>query len=204
MELRSVPQLLQVRKNIFRSKGVNLMEKRLEEILQHVNGWLKFAEAKNAAIVAFDGTALFGMFTLIKDFPWVLSNGYMAAYVLSFCVFSSLSLLIALASFLPQIKLPKPKVAVPNPVSYNLLFYGHLSQQGEKEYLDALASGSSETAKADHSALEISYANQIIVNSKITVRKYSYFSAALWLSICAIATPIFGIIFMVLVRRYQR
>ena len=40
------------------------MEEKLEKISENINKWLSFAEAKNAAIIAFNGGAIFGLFKM--------------------------------------------------------------------------------------------------------------------------------------------
>lgn len=40
---------------------IRIMEKRLEFILKNVNGWLKFAEGKNAVLLAANGVFTFGL-----------------------------------------------------------------------------------------------------------------------------------------------
>ncbi len=42
------------------------MEERLRQISASVSEWVKFAESKNAAIVAFDGVMVFGMVNMLK------------------------------------------------------------------------------------------------------------------------------------------
>ena len=46
--------------------GENI-EKKLNQIFVNVNEWLKFAEAKNGVLFAFNGAAVIGVLSLYKD-----------------------------------------------------------------------------------------------------------------------------------------
>lgn len=91
-----------------------------QEILKLVNDWLKFAEAKNAVIMAIAGTAIFNLIRLlITTELHIIADIYIAQLVI--CL--TFSFLIALSSFVPITNylfiLPKDKTAE----SDNLLFW---------------------------------------------------------------------------------
>ncbi len=165
------------------------MDEELKCIFANVNEWLKFAETKNAVLVALDGGAVLGVLGLLKDQPrfpeWVIF------YLWVFIIFNVIALSIALFSFLPQTKIPYFwLIGEPNSKD-NLIFYGHIKKYDVNQYLSALYTSDSQQPK-NFSKLELDYANQIIVNSQIADRKYNYFRVALWFTISAILTPLIG------------
>ena len=79
-------------------KGLlRVMEDRLRYILSTVNEWLKFAEAKNGALLGVDIAIIFGLLQVISD---EISKGWIYLAI----SFIGLSALSALLSFIPQLK----------------------------------------------------------------------------------------------------
>ena len=77
------------------------MNKDLLEIHNNVKDWLKFAEAKNAMIIAFNGASIFGISKMpILDYG--NSFGFWEWYFLFSIVFLVFSTLTALISFIPS------------------------------------------------------------------------------------------------------
>ena len=78
---------------------------KLIAIFQNVNDWLKFAEAKNAALLAFSGTAMTAMLTVLvtaQYLPNALKIGLLIAVgLLNICT------LLCAVSFLPKVNLEK-------------------------------------------------------------------------------------------------
>ncbi|MCP4218773.1 MAG: hypothetical protein GY765_29345, partial [bacterium] len=74
------------------------MEERLKSIFANVNDWLKFAEAKNAALVAFNSAIIFAVLSVfdqaaLQKFPigkW---------FLIPFLILTALGLGIALWTF---------------------------------------------------------------------------------------------------------
>ena len=63
------------------------MEDKLKDIFENVNNWLKFAEAKNATIVAGNGLLIFGICRLLKDTSineWILYYIYFVIFIFCF------------------------------------------------------------------------------------------------------------------------
>ncbi len=163
----------------------NSMEEKLYQIFMNVNDWLRFSEAKNAALIAFAAVTLFGaMQTAIgPNCPKPISM-----CLLSYAVLSGLGLLAALFSFLPQLsiawlwKTRKPARAD------NLLFFGHLESYNEKGLIDEIKRKYG--LKSERQGIEYDLANQIIQNSKIAMKKYRIFTIALWFVISGILSPV--------------
>ena len=151
------------------------MEDRLRYILSTVNDWLKFAEAKNGALLGIDIAIIFGLFQVIGS---EISRGWIYLAI----SFTGLSALSALFSFIPQLKAhPKGQQRQRNEGT-NLIFYGHIAESNPELYLKALYSEVG-TEEPPESKIELDYAHQIIINSRIALRKNRYFSIGLWLTV---------------------
>lgn len=173
----------------------------LKSIFDYVNDWLKFAETKNAALVAFDGAAVLGLISISEN----LGSGQVTAkgcIVVAF-VFLSISLLIALVSFLPQTRSIKALPATIKPQedrlgNDNLYFFEHILKYRPEDYLTKIKQGfesmdladSSGTKKTQINTLSVDLSQQIIINSQIASRKYHYFKVALLLSISGMITSL--------------
>lgn len=166
------------------------MEERLRIIFENVNSWLRFAEAKNGALFAANLALVCGNLRIVCDIS--KSHQYLFSYLWVVTGVLLISAVICLTSFVPQLKMPW---FFKNPTSDldNLLFFGHLAKYQPYVLLEKLEKTFEIQSKK--SQIELNYAEQIIVNSKIAVIKYAYFKFAIWLSISAIATPLIAIIF---------
>ncbi len=165
------------------------MEERLRFIFGNVNEWLKFAEAKNAVLVAFNGAALFAIIDLFtqdafKSFPLVI----FFLYIFLVCVLSGL--IIAIISFFPTMK---PKTSTPD----NFLFYGSISKHSPETYLSGLYTENDPKASDNFHRLCLDYAHQIITNSQISIRKYKFFRYALFITIIGVFNLVIGLIIYV-------
>jgi hypothetical protein len=162
------------------------MEARLQYVLGIVSEHLKFAEAKNAAILAANAATVIG---LLQIYAGAVDPGLgMTAYLGAAVVFSSLSGICALLSFLPQTHIPwlvrfgRPKA------SDSLLFFGDIQRYSPQGYLDAIRQAC--PSEEPSMPLEIKYAQQIVINARIAARKFTYFRYAIWLTLAAVATPL--------------
>lgn len=171
--------------------GIN-MEEQLKPISANVNDWLKFAETKNAAIIAADAAAALGALAVLISNTQNLKTWFYF-YLYNFIIFLLLSGLIALISVIPKtnISLAKPKEN--RMADDNLLFYGDIAKYDPKEYLTEMRGRYGKT-ETEITGLEIDYAEQIVINSQIALRKFDIFRAATWLAVAAIITPILAII----------
>ncbi|MBU0538464.1 MAG: hypothetical protein KKF24_08580 [Gammaproteobacteria bacterium] len=160
----------------------------LKDVLENVNGWLKFAEAKNAVLVTTSGVALWaGARLLVSD----EIGCYLQAYLCFLIVFLGAALITGLLSFLPvlsySIIVPKP-YAVDNE---NLLYFGYLSTLSKnelvKKFLDAL-----DAPDTEQNAFHPMYAEQIIINSRVALAKYALFERGVNLIILGALTPVVG------------
>ncbi len=81
------------------------MKEELNYIFGNVNEWLKFAEAKNAALIAFDSGLIAGAISLLmvdKPLPVIICcYGWFAVALLAVSCF------VCMLSFLPQVVIKK-------------------------------------------------------------------------------------------------
>lgn len=167
------------------------MEDRLKYILSLVNNWLKFAESKNAALLAADTTLALGLLKMLQSN--VLSNQFLILYISFSILILILSAIICLISFLPQLIIPWLATTHRPSETDNLLFYGDIAKYDPQRYLLLLHNQvTKDTPEID--LYEEDIAEQIIVNSRIALRKFRLFNMALWLNVVAGLTPIGAII----------
>ena len=162
----------------------------LKDIFSNVNEWLKFAEEKNAAIIIFNLSSIFGAAHIITQAKTVIPQ-LILLYLYWLIVLNTLGLSVALFSFWPKTlslfdnyydckKLEKLD---------NTLYYGYIKCCEPKSYITRLCNSLQKEGE-ENSSFESNYAIQIVINSRVAFRKYRYFKAALILTINAILTPI--------------
>lgn len=173
------------------------MEGRLQLVLGFVNDWLRFAEAKNAALLAANSAIVFGLLrslVSLQSLPaWVSIYLYVAIGAIG--VSAALSML----SFVPRIRLPWIAATRRPSAEDNLLFYGDITGYGARSYLEALYQRSA-IEPPEVSDLEEDYAEQIIVNSRIALMKYRFFAFAAWITLSALLTPAITVPLLILRR----
>ncbi len=161
----------------------------LRETFKLVNEWLRFAEAKNAAIFGANAGLAFGVAKALFDSPppaeiW-MKVGLCGALLCSVC-----ACLVALSSFLPQLRFQKSSAIALHP-HHSLLYFGAL----QSFKADALVNSTLLALRQDAdgiSEIDRHYADQIVTNSGITTKKYKLFARAGWLTFAAILFPVFA------------
>ena len=166
------------------------MEKKLNSIFRNTNDWLKFAEAKAAALVALNGIAVFGILELLINDQ--LSK-VIVFYLYGAIAQLILSTLISLASLVPSLEMPWLFKKISPTQSDNLLYFEHIANYSDETFLDALYLSCNEKA-GNYPRYQKMLANQIVTNSVIARRKYKLFKASIWILVSAISTPIGAII----------
>ncbi len=156
-----------------------------KDIFDNVNSWLKFAEAKNASILAFNSALIFGIF---KVFPDSASNNILLFYYLCFVVFLLLiAITMSLISFIPMLKYTYIEFGEPSD-NDNLLFFGDIAKYAD--FNEQYKRKVKETLENTNNGFDDYYISQTIINSKITYIKYKQFEIAIWFTFAAILTPI--------------
>jgi Family of unknown function (DUF5706) len=159
------------------------VEVRLIDLLARIIDWLKFAEAKNTGAVGLSSTGLGVIVTFLVAGPPVpdIAGAGMAIGAVTLM----LSLMLAVASFLPSTNLEKHLIGErtdPGPGD-NLIFYGHIARYEPRALVKAIAEHyfglSGEAAEPTRFSLDL--AGQIVTNAHITVRKLEFFRYSLLL-----------------------
>jgi len=154
------------------------MEERLKYVCGLVNDWLKFAEAKNAAMV----TAVCAILVVICDhYPESTERASVRWLCFSGCILYGLAGLISLASFIPKLTFKWTESKTEEVAEKNLFYFGHIAAYSAFQYLDALYQ--SESLPPANRKIEIDLAGQAVMNSQIASRKYFQFSCACWLAL---------------------
>jgi hypothetical protein len=157
------------------------MEDRLERVLNRVIDWIKYEEAKNAALITLDGVGggvilqwlnvSQGKMVMVLS-PWL--KGSLAALLIS--------LLVALSGFYPVIKGKRLHRYFarrrPHPTEYtgqrsNILFFGDIAGAEPEAYLKDLHAAVGAPAE-----IELAYAREIVTNAEIALMKLRVFEAA--------------------------
>lgn len=147
----------------------------LKDIFQNVNSWLNFAEAKNGALVGFD-IALLAINDVFLDNMSRCGN-------LRFYLFL-LGVFFPIVSFLPLYKGRKFKK---KKIQNNLLFYRDIATYDGDQYFTELKSRYLKNCSINgEDDILKDYAEEIVVNARITVYKLSTFRIGLCFSIAFI------------------
>ncbi len=163
------------------------MEDRLKYILSLVNDWLKFAESKNAALLAADTALGLGLYKILRsDMPGSQSAILYVGFVISLLFVGAF---ICLVSFIPRTTIPWLATTHRPKEDDNLLFYGDIAKYDPKRYIASLYKQSGNDV-SEIKAYEEDLAEQIIINSRIALQKYGLFKTALWINVIAGVTPI--------------
>ncbi|MDC8449785.1 MAG: DUF5706 domain-containing protein [Nitrospira sp.] len=143
---------------------------------------MKYAEKKNAALlIAVSGL----VFSLIGRFPDKTSVGIRACFWIG-CVSMVLSAVICLISFIPEIEFPWIRTRRKTSSEGNLFFFGHIADYSASEFVEALYRG--EGCQQVSNKLQLDLAGQIIVNARISLRKFRIFTVVTWLATLGVAS----------------
>lgn len=166
------------------------MHKKLELSLSLTIDWLRFAENKNATLIAANGAAIFGVLTLFGSGS-TLNTMYLI-YIYQALLFLFLSAIFCLISFVPQVDIPwLDSIQIPKEGD-NLLAYADIANYDSKLYLEAMHKQVAVDLK-EIDPFEEDLAELIILYSRIALRKYSLFNLGIWCMLSAIATPIIAL-----------
>lgn len=165
-------------------------ERMLIANLQRALDFLKYAEAKNAALLTLSSamTIALGNALLNVQLPKKMEFGLGCALVLAIAAG-----LIAISGFLPRLHLPEfmgGKTAGPHPK--NLLYFGDIASHTIRELAPALIDryGSTDIAQLKPAYLD-DLLVQVWVNSQITSNKMRRFQAGAW--IVALSAVVVGL-----------
>lgn len=152
------------------------MEMSLVVLFSIVNDWLRFAESKNAACVAFNAAIV--AVTIDLDVGSKFPSFYSSIVLL----FAVLSLGIGLINFLPSLSISRnlsAKIDRPVSDSGNILFFGSIAEMGLDNFRRRALI---DFGKSDSDVLFNAITEQIFVNAVITRRKLKLFNFAVLLA----------------------
>lgn len=158
------------------------MQETIQYLQDNVNDWLRHAEAKHAVLIGVAAAGVTVVTTNISLFATPVT--LLSAASIWVTALLSAAVALSLFSFLPQLSRPRRPAASVGTVTTNPLFFGHLASM-TPEYIASLYSG----AEGPDDML-LWRADQIITNSRIAVRKYQLFTAAVWCCLFAAFPPV--------------
>ena len=167
---------------------------KLITILQMVNDWLKFAEAKNAVLLTFSGAGITAIVTYIStstNTPNSLRIGLIVSVV-----FLCISSLVCSLSFLPKTDIeyfiwakskPSRKSISQIKDTDNFYFFNSLKKYEPSDLLESMNRVYfQDQIQTPYKREDLDIANQIILNSEIASTKFTFFRFALWILIFSI------------------
>jgi len=186
---------------------MNDITPKLLTILQMVNEWLRFGEAKNGILFGFSGAGITATITYLSAAPKNSMSIQIGVLITTFllCVCA----LVCALSFLPRTNLeylvwrksePRRKLKSKQDDNGNFYYFGHLLNYQADELLEALNrlyfEGNVKNIKQKE---YLDIANQIVINSEIAYLKYRLFLVALYLLILAISSIPICLIFSLII-----
>lgn len=162
----------------------------LKYIFDNVKDWLKFAEAKNAALTAFNAAILAKLVSILMSLRD--DQEHLECYLFVSVIFMSISLIMALYSFYPRLSSLLLPEKTGEPGNGNLFFFLTIAQYKEKRYFEEMKKHINENDSEDKTSdrLKLDLINQIIVNSEIAVKKYFLFKWALRFTLAGLLLPV--------------
>lgn len=147
-----------------------------EKNLDRINYWLQFAEAKNAAVIAFVVAILAVIWTSNYS-----DNACCMVIIIS--IFYITSLVTSLYSFYPQGK----NININDRMKEyreedNLLFWDDIAKYSLEDYIKCINNWMG-LEKDDRSKIETMYVEEIITNARIAKKKYKCFKWSVVFSI---------------------
>lgn len=154
------------------NKSSQRLEQFLDRQLERTNYWLSFAEAKNAALLAFNIAVIAFVADFQKDLP-VMSTAVMFIFIIAS--------LICLRSFLPN-DTSCPDTGPKFLPTDNLLFWKDIAYiEDEKKYLTRVIERyyPGTTVNGSEEKMFLDFSSEIVINSRIAMAKYNFFTWAL-------------------------
>ncbi len=153
------------------------MDDKLWRIFENVNSWLKYAENKNAYILAFIGAQL----TLLSLLKFQITEWIMVSFI-----FLGLCFLVCILSFYPKTIISRwlYDLASSNKAPHdddNLLFYGDITKYSVNQYIEVMQKYLDCKIKGNKYLQDI--CGQIVVNSNIANAKFNMYKMSFWLMI---------------------
>ena len=168
-----------------------MIEDKLHQISGNILESMRFAEAKNAALITFNGAALYVL---------VEGNIYLPAIIKEHWMFNAVILIVGITlsiiAFLPSMgSTTKPPSSISietwnDHKKLGIFYFGHVRKYGDEEFLAKVYSFYGETLTEPIRRAELDLSRQAITLSRITRHKYVFFSSAGHLTLVAPVLPI--------------
>jgi hypothetical protein len=153
----------------------------LKYIFQQVNDWLRFAEAKNLALLVFNSTMLIGSSGIATNYLINSKEWIFWICILILLIANLASLIMVFVSINPITKnifdLTKS-----HENKYNLFFYRDISGYKPEQYIKGLEEKYNIKIDKMNIAKAEDLAKQIAINSNIACFKFRWFQKALYLT----------------------
>jgi hypothetical protein len=162
----------------------------LKDILEFVDGHVKYAETKNAAVLAFAAGTLFAIAQVYSNSPQLLDSLRWYTLFMVFCFI--LAIISALISFYPLTQKKYNHNRQTGKSKSNLLFFDDAQNYDCVSYVKNLYAASNINS-LDKSAtrLELMYAEEIVINAKIASRKFFWSKIAVCCILVGVLPPVF-------------
>jgi Family of unknown function (DUF5706) len=159
----------------------------LEKQYSYAFEMLKFGEAKNIALIAFNGAIIVGISKLITD----KNDLYLNFNLIYIILMSSIAIFISFSALVAKIKHSPNNLSLHR--SNNLLFYATLAHMTDEELIIKITeSYECERSNENH---EKDLANQVIITSQIAARKFKLYNIAITIMFMGLLTPLSYIIY---------
>ncbi len=156
------------------------MENYLKDIFKNVNDWLKYAETKNAGILAITSALIFGLLRLNNS----NYNSFWICFIYCMILVGIVVVILALVSFSPVLDKFYTREISGTADHDNLFFFMDIKDYKDFKknkdhvaYLKLLYKKANQQYKQN--LIEEDLAKQIIVNSQIAFRKFKIFDLIL-------------------------
>jgi hypothetical protein len=173
------------------------MNEDLKYTFNTVSDWLKFAEAKNAGLLALNIACIIGIMQSEQSFVKILKT-FEGVLIIMFCVSSCFCIYSILPVVNKRFRFYKKMddAEFTNSLdSLNALFFNDIAKLSAEQFIKLFEHKHGLTLKK----AERDFGNQITNNAEICVQKYNYFKIASWISF---GTFIAGIV-LVLINTFQ-
>ncbi len=174
----------------------------LKYILSIAHEQTRFAESKNAALLVFNSGLIIGLLTIL---PYDLRNCPLSIllYSISYVACNLVSIGFCLLAISPNLAKTK-SLQIAKGDDINIFFFKETATISPRElvkktYCDL---GLYEDCSGDRISTQL--ANEIIIISEITCKKYKRFDSSIWWTISAIFTPILGALLYYFRNRIKR
>ncbi len=167
------------------------IEDKLQQINNTVQESMRFAEAKNAALITFNGAALYVL---------VEGNVYLPQFIEKHWHFNAVVLIVGITlsiiAFLPNMgssTKPPSKIKLSTWQTHKkmgIFYFGHIRKYGDEEFLARVYDFYDQKLEDPIHRAELDLSHQAITLSRITHHKYVFFSLAGHLTLVALMLPI--------------